>query len=102
MSFFVTTDKVRHKISDRAIGKWKMYKHQLKNIIKRLHPMLKQMEILPFRNTVNWDMEEDWDYCEHLDCSSFKLSQVDENRTDSRPKWLPDTQFDGFGSKIEL
>ena len=94
--------QVRHKITDNAIGKWKMYKDDLRNMKDRLLPMLKDIEMLPFRDTVNWDLDDSWDYCLHLNCSSFTKNLAEEKLADGKPKWLPDTKFDGFGSKIEL
>ena len=90
--------QVRHAVSDSAIGKWKLYKDQLKTVMSKLKPALYRLE-LPFRDTVNWQMSEKWDYCNYLNCTSFR-AQKDTEKT--KPKWLPDTVFDGVGARLEL
>ena len=90
--------QVRHKVTDAAIGKWKLYKVQLKSMITKLKPALHRLE-LPFRDTVNWGLSDKWDYCDYLNCTAFRKQDTIEK---NKPKWLPDTVFDGFGARLEL
>ena len=69
--------QVRHGISDKSIGNWKKYKAQLEYLIKALKPKLEELKLkkaLPLKDKVNWDLEDDFDYCDKLDCSSFRKS----------------------------
>lgn len=90
--------QVRHKVTDSAISKWKLYKDQLRSIITRLKPILHRLN-LPFRDTVNWGLSEKWEYCDYLNCTTFRKQDMEEK---IRPKWLPDTVFDGIGARLEL
>ena len=69
--------QVRHGISDKSIGNWKKYKAQLEYLIKTLKPKLEELKFkkaLPLKDKVNWDLEDDFDYCDKLDCSGFRKS----------------------------
>ena len=57
--------QVKKRISKSTVGFWKVYKPQLRHLagaLNKLIDRLSEEEELPFENSMNWDLDEDFEY----------------------------------------